>query len=911
MESESHTAPSADFWKSKLAAFLHDPPSKALDIGNHEENARLASSAAGIPTGEFDRPADWTAAAADRLPFPKGQIQCRFDGSSVTFRHPLCGKELPLPEMTAAKALEKSQTVQPDLKENFPADWQETDIWRAKHFVHWRKWRENTTQNDWRLEFFPADTRIPDHSIWHHMAVVSALGGCVEKDGGLKPAFLKLQIGPVQDFIAAAKSVRDLWSGSYLLSWLMAAGLKALSAEVGPDAVIFPSLYQQPLFDLQWRDELWNRVSIGDKTIWDSWNYPNKDLLVPNLPNVFLALVPANRSAELGALVERAIRDEWNKIGQACWDYCDSAVYNGSPLTSDEPGLFSRSERKTRFEKQASQFLQTSWVAEPWPEKVEAALDLASKFDPEMPIQQAAQRIQKVVEMATQQMPIDHRDARYYEDRESKTGLNNVGLAWATILQFTNWKLDAVRQTRAFPAWAEGGWDNGTANNKDALNGREEAVAGGKNWRTQCEKMKGVWSSLFKTDAWVGASTLIKRVWHLAYLQNQIGLHTDSESFPMPDTREIALGQPEQDEGDDTHDTDRSDRYFAVLALDGDEIGKWISGEKNARFSDLLAPPAGEYFRNPCFKNFLETRRPLSPGFHLQFSETLSNFAQKVVPGIIRHYRGRLIYAGGDDVLAMLPAENAMDCARDLRSAFQGKNPAGLQSFQSPAFGFLQSNRYRESTGASDASNETCIPFPVPGPEADVSVGIAVAHFKHPLQDVVREAQAAEKRAKKDLGRAALSLSILKRSGEILHWGCKWTGGGIDLFAAIANAMSDSEASPSLSGKFPHRVCELLTPYLCTQSGISKVAEAPAFPAKEIVQREFEFAARQQGDPSIMLDLRPLLETYLEKLDPHKKPNLQTAAADPRPAEKEGDPIQSVIGLCRSVAFAHRTRSGK
>jgi hypothetical protein len=37
---------------------------------------------------------------------------------------------------------------------------------------------------------------------------------------------LKLQIGPVQDFIAQARSTRDLWSGSYLLSWLMAAGLE-------------------------------------------------------------------------------------------------------------------------------------------------------------------------------------------------------------------------------------------------------------------------------------------------------------------------------------------------------------------------------------------------------------------------------------------------------------------------------------------------------------------------------------------------------------------------------------------------------------------------------------------------------------------------------------------------------------
>ncbi len=60
---------------------------------------------------------------------------------------------------------------------------------------------------------------------------------------------LKLQIGPVQDFIAQARSTRDLWSGSYLLSWLMAAAINALFQELAErgateqeldEAVIFP-----------------------------------------------------------------------------------------------------------------------------------------------------------------------------------------------------------------------------------------------------------------------------------------------------------------------------------------------------------------------------------------------------------------------------------------------------------------------------------------------------------------------------------------------------------------------------------------------------------------------------------------------------------------------------------------------
>lgn len=63
-------------------------------------------------------------------------------------------------------------------------------------------------------------------------------------------SLLKFQIGPVQDFIAQARSTRDLWSGSYLLSWLVAAGIRKLKTEGG--SLIFPNDADkcQPLLEL-------------------------------------------------------------------------------------------------------------------------------------------------------------------------------------------------------------------------------------------------------------------------------------------------------------------------------------------------------------------------------------------------------------------------------------------------------------------------------------------------------------------------------------------------------------------------------------------------------------------------------------------------------------------------------------
>lgn len=922
------SASSDDFWKRKLAAFLHDPPSKALDIGTHWEVARAAYSAAGFTEEEisdYEKAADHTAAAADRLPFPNHQasgMRCHFDGKRNAFRHPLSGYKLEFtPFQTADLAIEGQQTVQPIIQDFGSVP--ETKRWRARHFAHWRLWREHAQGKDWRLGFLPADTRIPDHSIWHHMGMVSALAGCMEKNSGessLRPAFLKVQIGPVQEMIASARSVRDLWSGSYLLSWLMAAAMKALSAEIGPDAVIFPSLYGQPLFDLHWRDELWNHVKIGSQSVWESWGYDHrKRLLVPNLPNVFLALVPAARGAELGQLVERAIRDEWASISKASWDYCDSAVLPDqiTNLTADE-GVILREDREIRFHRQIDRFLQISWQADPWPDSLQSALALAhGGFSEDMPVAKAAVSVQTIVKMATQQMDRHHRDRRYYTD-DSKAALDNIGAAWSVLLQHASWKLDAVRQTRDFQAWTSGGWGSGAANNKDSLTGREEAVAGGEVWLDRCQKLGGTWSSLFKKTDRIGAVTLVKRVWHLAYLRNEKWkLHTGhGHEFPMPNTHGIAAGRPNDDDERDTDDITDDEKYFAVLAFDGDEIGKWVSGEKTPGFEKVLADytdatggiPQGSapYFRRPEFADFLNRRRPLAPGFHLQFSETLSNFAQHAASPVVEYFNGRLIYAGGDDVLAMVPADKALKCAEALRAAFRGDKKL-IPGLEQKADGFLISDSFRQATGRLFTNDEEKIPYAVPGPVAEVSVGIAIAHFKSPLQDVVRAAQAAEKRAKNKLGRAAAAVSLFKRSGEITEWGCQWESDGLAFYDTIAASLQ----SGGVSAKFPHRVCELLKPYRNRTGCAQALTDSPDFDAAEIIRKEFAFAiSRQSQDGKRQTNekvLLPLLNTYLEKLTENRR--MREAKGMAGKLSPSQELLEAIDGLCSTVAFAHRTRA--
>ena len=118
----------------------------------------------------------------------------------------------------------------------------------------------------------------------------------------------------------------------------------------------------------------------------------------------------------------------------------------------------------------------------------------------------------------------------------------------------------------------------------------------------------------------------------------------------------------------------------------------------------------------------------------------------------------------------------------------------------------------------------------------------------HPLQDVVRAAQDAEKRAKKQLGRSAVAVTLFKRSGETIEWGARWDSGGLDLYRALADALQADQ----LSGKFPYRVVELLEPYLTQQTGLAKTIPDPGFEAvaDEIIQREFAVACDRQRGPA-------------------------------------------------------------
>jgi len=150
--------------------------------------------------------------------------------------------------------------------------------------------------------------------------------------------------------------------------------------------------------------------------------------------------------------------------------------------------------------------------------------------------------------------------------------------------------------------------------------------------------------------------------------------------------------------------------YYAVIMFDGDDMGKWLSGQKLNDQSRLKA-------------------------FHKDISSNLANFATKAKE-ILKEPKGMTVYAGGEDFLGFVNINNLFEVLKELNSEFNK----------------LISEPLKKTYTIIDSFT--------------FSTGVVIAHYKTPLGTVLSEARKAEKKAKKSSGKDAVCLTVLKRSGE-------------------------------------------------------------------------------------------------------------------------------------------------
>ena len=217
-----------------------------------------------------------------------------------------------------------------------------------------------------------------------------------------------------------------------------------------------------------------------------------------------------------------------------------------------------------------------------------------------------------------------------------------------------------------------------------------------------------------------------------------------------------------------------NETYYGLLMMDGDRMGAWLagSGEHAITYRESFHHRVRDGFTrhaksNSLLLDYAQQKRALSPNRHLAISGALNDFSLLIARHVIEEeHLGRLIYAGGDDVLAMLPVADLLPAMQRLRVAYAGHDPAHVDGDREglvlkKGFALLETRKGKRL-------------MRMMGEHATASCGAVVAHHQAPLAAVMRELRLAEQRAKGGGGRNAFSLTIVKRSGGALTVTAKW-----------------------------------------------------------------------------------------------------------------------------------------
>lgn len=464
---------------------------------------------------------------------------------------------------------------------------------------------------------------------------------------------LAIAVGPVQEFIAAARRTRDLWFGSYLLSEISRAVAKSVEASGGK--LVFPA-----------------SSDAG------------------NVANVIIAEVPTGEPREAAAEAKQAAHQRWR-------DFADQTHREASDVI-----------RKDIWDDQVSDVVEfyAAWVSylnpRDYPQTRKRLMRLLAgrkscrNFRPAkgragVPKSSLdGQRESVLIDPACQPWPERFRAQLRIREGEQ---LDVVGLV--KRVAGGNRPYPSVARVAADP-WVRGVRDNPIFT--------ELTNACRKLPPNILHRLNEQEFSQYNDFPFEGTAVYISR--HHEWgeeIDNEDRIHIDSirdtlERLPAPNP------------------------YLAILVADGDRMGAAISALTSAD------------------KN-------------REFSITLAEFAEHART-IVNNHNGVLVYAGGDDVLALLPVDKCLHCARALHDTF-GERLA----------------KYGHLT---------------------LSVGIAIGHFMENLEDLLDYGRAAEKVAKNP-DRDGLAVHLHKRGGASIGVRARWSEApGLDhRLETFANLMNN------------------------------------------------------------------------------------------------------------------------
>jgi len=742
----------SEFWQDKIKAFLHDPPDKALILGYiaHEKRRDAILQTLKLTYDKRLDSADHIASAMQRIDLPLEMQSYHIyfkDPVKPVFKHTLSGEIENLDELKDyiarygdGKAVDvysfNLEIIKKHLKKQSEIDWKKT------YFHLWKYLPE-----EYPLGYFlPADTRIPDHSIWDHLDVTAAISSCLGSLG-----LLSLKMPAVQEFISQSRKLSDLWASSHIFSQLIFEGIKVIIEECGPDAVIYPHLRGSSLFDIY--------IGVEPTRLRDQ-------LQVANIPNTFLSFIPSKRADEIARKCEDKIKGRWKEIA----GHLKKIIKEKTDIEIDE----------SLWEEQINHAISVS-----------AAWQEVFNFD--------------IFQDERDELPKDlaNRQEEWLNFVEEADRRSNYGHFYYLTYELLGTVL--AQESRLWDAWEE----KPITGKKCLMCGRRNAVierdSEGKyrywqtNWKN-LEKIEDGLRFILKERERLCAVCLTKRIYPQVFKEEFKVMPPEFESVVDIAARDFikeARGDEDIKEmiKEDVeliykHEWESKEKknvvkqyerikekleklwktygepnkYYAILMMDGDKIGEVLSGEKLPSFGEFLHPAFKNKIREwERGEELMTTKRILTPSHHIAISRAMKDFSLYKVPEIVK-YNGFLVYAGGDDVLALFPADKVLDVAYEIQ-----------ETFKEDFYEIEDNGKRRKVMGL--------------GNKASMSAGIVFAHYKWPLYDAIEKVREAEKKAKGKYGRKALCITFIKRSGEISIAGGKWdfVTDLLDIAKVIAN----------------------------------------------------------------------------------------------------------------------------
>ncbi len=528
-----------------------------------------------------------------------------------------------------------------------------------------------------------------------------------------KKCYFHFSLGPVQEFVGKARRLRDYWTGSYLLSYLSEQAMDEVCNRGG--YIIFPP-YK------------------GNKN-----NFVNKINEIGSFPNRFQAKVPLDFKP---MYCEKKIRDTWEKIANYVWEKYIS------PITS----LGNNS--KEIWDRQVKGFWYMQWVLSD--EENDSLLDIRKNWRNYIPTIEAGdkctlfgnlQEISGYVRASKKNQRI--KQDQFWDTMMSKLPLLDLKegerlCAVALIKRLFPRIYNEINKESNLPENFPSTTYMSAISWMKTVIKKDESLA--VDFANEAVKLKRS-SKEFKA----GIKCLGKLADRNSNLKNFISLdgncfytHTLlNDNLWITKDKSIRKKLVNKLEKISEKVGFGADTYYALLSMDGDRMGAILQDNRDKK---------------------------------AEISKKISTFSESV-PGIIENHNGRVIYAGGEDVFAILPVDTAIEAAINLNKKY-------TELFE-PIF------------------NSKDI--------ATISAAIVFVHHHAPLNKVYEEIQSLlDDKAKDECGRASLAVCTWNTGGPDLVWAMPWRifvdEDGQNMISKLSKSFTRNSAKEGITSSFIYNI---------------------------------------------------------------------------------------------------------